>query len=372
MSSKTKLSLGDKIKRNIFALYRKSVTKRHELNYLFWECTLRCNLNCRHCGSDCLKFSGIKDMPIEDFARVLDSIKSKNTAKNLAIAITGGEPLVRDDLEKAGMEIIRRGFSWGIVTNALLLSEERFRSLRKSGLSSMSVSLDGLEEQHTYLRRNPKSFQTVVSAIEIMAEEHRKNPQGFIFDVITCVHRGNLATLPELRDFLIKKGVGDWRIFSIFPSGRAASEDLSLSPEEYRWMMDFIAETRSYRNAEGKGIHLNYSCEGYLGSYELKARDFFFFCRGGINVGSVMCDGSISACLSVRGRDFIQGNIYTDDFMDVWNTRYQNMRDRSWAKKGKCAKCKSWKWCNGNGLHLYDTMSSPPAHCNLEMLEGNP
>ena len=363
-----RLSLGDKLKRNVFSIYRKGITKKHELNYLFWECTLRCNLNCRHCGSDCLKSSGIKDMPLEDFTKVLDSIKSKNTAKNLAVAITGGEPLLRDDLEKAGLEIIKRGFSWGIVTNALLLTESRFRSLRQSGLTSMSVSIDGLEEQHTFLRRNPKSFQTVVNAIDIMAAEHNRNPQTFIFDVITCVHHGNIGILPELRDFLIQREVKDWRIFSIFPTGRAANEDLSLTPDEYRNLMDFIYQTKTYRNSKGKGIHLNYSCEGYLGSYELKVRDFFFFCRAGINVGSVMCDGSISACLSVRGKDFIQGNIYNDDFMDVWNTRYQNMRDRSWAKKGKCAKCKSWKWCLGNGLHLYENMSSPAAHCNMDML----
>ncbi len=361
----------DRLRRNIFSLYRKSVVRRHELNYLFWECTLRCNLNCRHCGSDCLKSSGVKDMPLEDFIRVLDNIREKNSSPNLAVAITGGEPLLRDDLEKAGREILRRGFSWGIVTNALLLTEERFRSLRKNGLSSMSVSLDGLEEQHTFLRRNSKSFGTVSSAIDMMVMEHEKNPRSFIFDVITCVHRGNLSALPELRDFLIQKGVENWRIFSIFPSGRASGEDLSLSAVEYRKMMDFIAETRSLRKSGGKGICLNYSCEGYLGPYELKVRDFFFFCRAGINVGSVMCDGSISACLSVRGRDFIQGNIYSDDFMDVWNGRFENMRDRSWAKKGKCARCKSWKWCMGNGLHLYKDMRTQVAHCNLELLEDS-
>ncbi|MBO4321053.1 MAG: TIGR04133 family radical SAM/SPASM protein [Treponema sp.] len=363
-----RLSLGDKLKRNVFSIYRKGIAKKHELNYLFWECTLRCNLNCRHCGSDCLKSSGIKDMPLEDFTKVLDSIKSKNTSRNLAVAITGGEPLLRDDLEKAGLEIIKRGFSWGIVTNGLLLDESRFHSLRQSGLSSMSVSLDGLEEEHTYLRKNPKSFSTVVNAIDIMAAEHNTNPRAFIFDVITCVHHGNISILPKLRDFLIQKGVEQWRIFSIFPTGRAVNEDLSLTPEEYRNLMDFIYQTRTYRNSEGRGIHLNYSCEGYLGSYELKVRDFFFFCRAGINVGSVMCDGSISACLSVRAKDFIQGNIYSDDFMDVWNNCYQNMRDRSWTKKGMCAECKSWKWCMGNGLHLYEGMNYPPAHCNLDLL----
>lgn len=34
-------------------LFRRVETKTHELNYLFWECTTRCNLHCRHCGSDC-------------------------------------------------------------------------------------------------------------------------------------------------------------------------------------------------------------------------------------------------------------------------------------------------------------------------------
>ena len=34
-------------------LFRRGETALHELSYIFWECTLRCNLNCAHCGSDC-------------------------------------------------------------------------------------------------------------------------------------------------------------------------------------------------------------------------------------------------------------------------------------------------------------------------------
>ena len=39
----------------------------HPLRQLFWECTLRCNMHCRHCGSDCKKIMEQKDMPKEDF-----------------------------------------------------------------------------------------------------------------------------------------------------------------------------------------------------------------------------------------------------------------------------------------------------------------
>ena len=38
----------------------------HKLTQLFWECTLRCNLSCRHCGSDCRKTAGLADPPMSD------------------------------------------------------------------------------------------------------------------------------------------------------------------------------------------------------------------------------------------------------------------------------------------------------------------
>ena len=56
----------------LFRLFRDNETRVHELNYLFWECTTRCNLHCRHCGSDCSVQSREPDMPLQDFLRALE------------------------------------------------------------------------------------------------------------------------------------------------------------------------------------------------------------------------------------------------------------------------------------------------------------
>ena len=101
---------------------------------------------------------------------------------------------------------------------------------------------------------------------------------------------------------------------------------------------------------EKKLADIKFSCEGYVGKYELKVRDSYFFCRAGINIASIMNDGSVSACPNID-RSFVQGNIYSDNFFEVWQNRYELLRDRSWTKKGICSGGNHYKNCLGNGLH---------------------
>ena len=108
-------------------------------------------------------------------------------------------------------------------------------------------------------------------------------------------------------------------------------------------------------------------CEGFLGAFEGRCRNNYFFCRAGISIGSVLADGSISACPSLRG-DYIQGNIYNESFATCWNTRFDTMRNRQWTKTGECASCKVFTWCNGNGLHLLNEKTGELLMCQYAML----
>ena len=340
-----RLGLRKRLGLELFAQLYKHTVEEHPLRTLFWECTLRCNLNCRHCGSDCRAEATVPDMPLEDFLRVVDEqITPHVDPHKVMVVISGGEVLVRKDLERAGLELYRRGYPWGIVTNALALTPERFESLLRAGLHSISVSFDGFEEQHNYIRRNPHSYERALAALRMIAAD------GTVaYDAVTCVTGALVPRLEEMKELLIANGIKHWRIFTIFPVGRAADDPtLRLTDEQFREVMEFIRRTRR----EGR-IDLSYACEGFLGNYETEVRDSFYYCSAGVTTASIRVDGALSGCTSIRS-NFNQGNLYRDNFWEVWSNRYEPFRNREWARRDECGDCRMFRYCQGGGMHLRD------------------
>ena len=345
------------VRKKLIRSFIKEESKIHKLRYLFWECTQRCNLSCMHCGSACIKESQYPDMPIENFLKVLDDINSYSH-EMITVNITGGEPLLRNDLEKCGYEIRKRGFRWSIVTNGFAYTIDRHISLMNAGMGAATLSLDGLEENHNWLRKHPESFNRALEAMRLLNREKRLN-----FDVVTCVNQRNIKELESLYQFLKQEGLKAWRLFTIAPIGRASNHsELTLSGEQIQYLWSFIAQKRKESTME-----INFSCEAWAGKLDHKIRDGFFFCRAGIHIGSVLIDGSIGACPNID-RAFVQGNIYTDHFMEVWNNKFNLYRDRSWMQKGICCSCEGLKDCQGGAFHLRKPGCEDPIMCHYKGL----
>lgn len=340
----------------VFRLFRDNEVRVHELNYLFWECTTRCNFHCRHCGSDCSVQSREKDMPLEDFLRALDTIPSSHRPKDFIVVLTGGEPLLRPDIETVGRAIRERGFGWGMVSNGWFYDEAAHARLLGAGMGALTISLDGLEASHDWMRGLKGSYTRAVRAIGLSAADPRLNA-----DVVTCVNKKNLSELPQIHDVLTGLGVAQWRLFTVIPIGRAARDpEMHLSKDEFVRLMEFIRERR-----EQKGrMKVTFSCEGFLGRYEEQVRDTRFFCRAGVNIASILIDGRICACPNIDRDRFSQGNIYQDSLWEVWQNRFQPFRDHSWARTGICAGCKEWKNCLGGGMHNWHGTSADVLQCH--------
>lgn len=350
------------IGRLLHRAFRANETAVHELNYLFWECTTRCNLHCRHCGSDCFAASRDVDMPLEDFLRAFDTIPAEGRARPFTVVLTGGEPLLRPDITEVGRALRSRGVSWGMVSNGWFYDEAMHRRLMDAGMGTLTISLDGLAESHDWMRGHPGSYVRAERAIALAAAEGPR----LAFDVVTCVNRRNFNELEALYARLQELGVPQWRIFTVIPIGRAADDpDMQLSDAEFTALLDFIVRKRN-----GDPLKVTFSCEGYLGRYERQVRDVPYFCHAGVNIASVLIDGRICACPNIDRDVFSQGNIYQDNFHEVWEKRFVPFRDRRWTRKGRCADCKVWRDCLGNGMHNWHGDCTSVLNCHYAKIKG--
>lgn len=333
--------------------------REHRLRYLFWETTRACNLRCRHCGSDCT-VPKPGELSTEEIKAAFKSIASDYDARSIMVAVTGGEPLLRKDLFEVMDYAHGLGFPWGMVTNGMLVDNEIIEKCRRAGMSTVTVSVDGLAETHEYIRRGG-SFEQTIEALKLF-----KNSGHFsVVQATTCVSQYNVADLPGLYELFSRLGIDEWRLLTVTPIGRARDDpNFRLQPGQLRFLLDFIAAKR-----REKGLRVTFEEEGFLGSaYEGKVRDSLFYCPAGINIASILACGDIGACPNLPP-EFVQGNVRVDRFMDVWENRYASLRDPGWKRCGICDGCAWWEFCRGNSLHLWDLQSNRPIMCHLRELE---
>jgi len=134
-------------KLKLWQKYCENQRTKHPLTYLFWECTLKCNLGCQHCGSSCgLENKSQEELSTDEIKNVFASIAKDFDPKQIIIAVTGGEPLLRKDLFEVMKYANELGFSWGMVTNGTLLSTKIVEKMKEAIMSTISISLDGLKK----------------------------------------------------------------------------------------------------------------------------------------------------------------------------------------------------------------------------------
>ena len=344
------------------AAYRDELRVRPDLRWLFFELTNRCNLSCAHCGSSCS--SQGNSLVVGDIRKVLTSVI--DAGETPMIALTGGEPLMHPDFETIASVIRDMGFLWGMTTNATLIDAKTADMLKRTGMGTVSVSLDGLEAEHDALRRKKGAWQAAVRGL------HELQKAGFDPQVTTVFHNGNFDQLDQTYEFLKSEGIKHWRPINVEPIGRACeSKQMLLTSEQFRKLIAFIRGKRFDHDNE---MEVCFGCSHYLGVMdERMVRDHYFLCGAGIRVASIRSNGDITACLDIENRpELVQGNIASDDFMDVWYGRFQAFRRDRTAKSKSCAACPDRAVCGGDSFHTWDFDHNEPLLCGLKMMRSEP
>lgn len=345
---------------DLLADYRRKLYTEPRLKHLFLELTLRCNERCRHCGS----YAGdvcMPEMTPEQYHDLLVKVKQDFDIHDMMLCITGGEPLLRKDFFEILGDANALGYRWGMTTNGTLITKECAHKLKEAGMRTVSISIDGLEETHDAFRGLKGGWKKAMEGIQNLIDEG-----GFkAIQVTTVVNHTNLQELDALWEIFRDMDIDSWRIINLEPIGRALQyPELMLTPDDYRTMFDYI------RSKRREGWPVQYGCSHYLGlEYEREVRDWYWMCNAGVYTASIMTNGDIGACLDIERRpETIQGNIFRDDFTDVWKNRFAIFRSPLCEKNETCRACSSKKYCMGDGFHSWNYDRNEPMVCMKNIL----
>lgn len=277
------------------------------------EVTRRCNLKCPHCYTASTAGSH-PGAPAERIGALLGQLAALGARH---VAFSGGEPLLRDDLEAIMAEGRRRGLkSYSLVTNGSLATPERVASLRRAGLTSVQVSLDGVDARdHCEIRRcSPRAYYRALRAIRLFREARVK------VDVATILVGPNLERGPEMLLLAQALGVRYLRFCSFVPTGRAASDEVQRALDQSPARLDgFLEFYRSEKRAEaarakrakerGDGGEARpvLLIDHGIGPWR---SDGEFTCMSGRNVAYVSSDGFLYPCPGLLFDEFRVGNVY--------------------------------------------------------------
>lgn len=318
-----------------------------KLKFLFIEMTNLCNERCLHCGSRCGEAPPEGMLTGEEIKAFLKKTAEQFDIREIQLCVTGGEPLLREDFFDIMDYACSLGYNWGMTSNGTLIDKEKALLLKKAGLRTVSISLDGLRDTNDWFRQTKGGFDRAVEGIKNLAQYSDLRH----LQVTTVVHKRNIGELPELYEFLKTLGLRSWRVINIEPIGRAKdNKDLALDPEDYKTMFAFIRE--HYNDSE---LPVTYGCSHYLGAeMEREVRKWYFLCNAGVYTASVMWNGDITACLDIERRpELVQGNIRKDDFAEVWRNRFLQYRS-DFKKCGDCNGCKEYEFCAGGAFHTWN------------------
>jgi radical SAM protein with 4Fe4S-binding SPASM domain len=253
--------------------------------------------------------------------------------------------------------ITQKGYAWGMTSNGTLIDEACVQRLAQAGMKTVSISLDGLKESHEQLRGVPGCFDQAVNAIRLL-----KNSGLFrAVQVVTVVNRLNYAELPRLYELVKSLNVDSWKLTPIEPMGKAKEvQGFFLSPGEHYQLLGFIKSKRQTAPFE-----VTYGCSHLLPEeYDSTVRKQPFLCGAGTMIASIDSNGDILPCLDIDCRERVkQGNILQDDFVDVWENKFELFRRNKANTSPTCRDCKLKQVCQGDSWHSWDFETNKPHIC---------
>ncbi len=308
-----------------------------------WELTLKCNLQCTHCGS--IAGNARKnELSVDECLNIADQLLDLGCKR---VTLIGGEITLYKGWEKIARKLSEGGAVVNIITNAYILGDEQIDQIEYARLNNVGISVDGMEENHNKIRNSKKSFGRVLQAFELLRRSE------ISIAVVTCILNSNVADLEPMYDLLVENRISVWQLQIATPMGNMAKlNELLLNPSKLSIITDFIKNRRKeHRIAIYAADNIGYYDENepYLRSLP-GAISAWNGCQAGLKIVGIDSVGNVKGCISLYSNDFIEGNLREEPLEDIWskegNFAYNRQFDVSMLT-GDCRRCDKGQICHG-------------------------
>jgi AdoMet-dependent heme synthase len=324
------------------------------LRMVAWEITRSCNLACVHCraSSHCGPYEG--ELSAARSLRLLDEIAATGQP---VVILTGGEPLLRQDLFKLAAYGDQLGLRMVLATNGTLVTETVAHKMIASGIRRVSISIDGRDAiSHDAFRGQPGAFAGALAGIDALKKA------GMEFQINTTITQANLGQIRNILDLAIKLGAAAHHIFLLVPTGRGKDlADMEIGPADYEETLEWFFDASLQCPIQTK-----VTCAPHyhrIHHQRKKARAMPEAAAGPLHAMTRGCLGGSAFCFishtgQVQPCGYLEldcGQVKDRSFGEIWKDSIILTDLRHLDRyKGKCGRCEFINVCGGCRARAYE------------------
>jgi AdoMet-dependent heme synthase len=297
-----------------------------------WETTGACNLKCSYCRASATENPGSDELSTDEAQAFIDEVAALEPTLKPMLIFSGGEPLLRPDIFHLIEHAVSSGMRVSLATNGTLLSKQIVDKIASSGVSRVSISLDGATPKVHDAARGHGSYAWAMKGIE--------NLRGKVdFQINFTITKRNADEILPIFELAEGLGAKALHFFFLIPTGRGRAEDL-ISGERQEYLLRLIGQERIKHYLE---VQVTCAPQFSRIAHHNGGRR-----RGGCLAGTsfvfVSRQGDVYPCGYLP---LLAGSIRDKAFREIWENSpvFKALRER--RVKGKCKDCSYIDVCGG-------------------------
>ncbi len=324
---------------------------------VIWNLTRRCNLTCKHCYALSADHHYPGELSLAEVETVMQDLRAYGVP---VLILSGGEPLLRDDLFEIAARAQALGFYTALSTNGTLIDSAMARRIAAQNFDYVGISIDGTRATHDKFRRLQGAYDASLRAIRLLREEGVKTGLRYTFTDM------NGQDFPALLQLMREEQIDKFYFSHLNYAGRGnihRGKDAHF--EATRQALDLLFDT-AWRDAQA-GVARDYvtgnndADAAYLlrwvaqrfPQWAAPLRERLERWGGnasGVGVANIDNLGVVHP--DTMWWHYPLGNVRERPFSQIWSDRSDPLMDglktRPRPVKGRCAECQYFALCGGN------------------------